>query len=327
MRCIVTGATGFIGRHLTDFLFAGGHEVICPVREPDRLQHLELTTIKITTFEKLDNEINQGAQIDYVFHVAGATRSLDYEGYYRANVELTKNLLELIVRKVDHEHFKRFVFVSSQAVNGPAADSSSCVTEYDHPNPVSLYGRSKLEAEQIVRDYSRDLPCVIVRPSTVFGPGDKDVLGVFRSCKYHVAPCLPGKNRKVSVVFVDDLVEGIVSAALSERSLGKTYFITNPEPVIWRDFIREIAHVMGVRVMILPIPKIILRTFGIFSDIVGRLSGRPSLFRTEKIHEMDHWYWICSSDLANRDLGWIPKNTLNEALTKTYCWYTKNGWL
>jgi nucleoside-diphosphate-sugar epimerase len=327
MRCIVTGATGFIGNHLTDFLLAGGHDVICPVREPGRLRDLYPTGIQITTFEKLDDQINRGNQIDYVFHLAGATRSLDYAGYYRANVELTKNLLEFILRKVDRENFKRFVFVSSQAVNGPARDSSSCVTEYDDPNPVSLYGWSKLEAEQIVRDYGNYLPYVIVRPSTVFGPGDKDVFGVFKSCKYHIAPCLAGKNRKISVVFVEDLVEGIVSAALSESSLGKTYFITNPEPVIWRDFVQEIAHIMDVRVLIMPVPKFVLRPFGILSDIIGRLSGKPSLFRTEKIDEMDQWYWICSSEQAHRDFGWIPRNTIDEALTKTYHWYANKGWL
>ncbi len=327
MRCVVTGATGFIGSHLTESLLDNGFEVLCPVRDTTRLRYLRSTEARVITFENLEYELTSNNKLDYVFHLAGVTRALDYNGYRVSNVDLTKHFLDLVLNKVDLKFFKRFVFVSSQAVSGPASGPDSCITEHDPPNPVSLYGRSKMEAETLVREYGSHIPYVVIRPSTVFGPCDIDVLGVFKSCKYRIAPCLTGKDRKVSVIFVEDLVRGIKTAAFSERSIRGTYFITNPEPVVWRDFIREIAKVMGVRVFILPIPAFILRSLGLGADILGKFLGKPFLFRTEKIDEMDQWFWVCSSERASNDFGWAPQNSLRDNLQKTFNWYKNEGWL
>jgi nucleoside-diphosphate-sugar epimerase len=325
--CVVTGASGFVGSHLIDYLLAVGADIICPVRNIRNLRHLTNKNITITTFEGLEKEIGLKGNLDYFFHVAGATRALSYKDYYSANVELTERLLQLILRKADFKYFKRFVFISSQAVNGPAPNSVTPVTESDAPNPVSWYGRSKLEAERIVQKYSDKIPGVIIRPSTVFGPRDTDVLGVFKSCKYHLAPCLTGKDRMVSVIYVEDLIHGVIEAALSHKTVGKTYFLTNQEPVVWRDFIREVGRLMKSSVVILPIPKIVLKPFGFISDLLGKVTGTPSLFRTEKIREMDQWFWICSPESAYRDFGWVAQNELSRSLTNTYLWYKAQGWL
>jgi len=326
-RCVVTGATGFVGSHLIDYLLASGADIVCPVRNPNNLKCLTNKNVTITTFDELEKEIGSKGNLDYFFHIAGATRALSYKDYHSANVELTERLLQLILRATDSKFFKRFVFISSQAVSGPAANSITPVTESDAPNPVSWYGRSKLEAEQVVQKYFDKIPSVIIRPSTVFGPRDTDVLGVFKSCKYHLAPCLTGKDRMVSVIYVEDLIHGIIEAALSNETSGKTYFLTNQEPVVWRDFIREVGRLMESSVVFLPIPKFVLKPFGFISDLVGKLTGTPSLFRTEKIREMDQWFWICSPKSAQRDFGWVAKNELSQSLTKTYLWYKAQGWL
>jgi dihydroflavonol-4-reductase len=327
IRCVVTGSTGFIGSNLIQLLVSRHFEVICPVREPNKVKHLLSSNTKIITFEALERDSTVSDRFEYFFHLAGATRALNYEGYYEANVKLAKRMLDFVIKRSDPRFFKKFVLVSSQAVSGPADSSEKAVTENDVPNPISLYARSKLEAEKMALTFADLIPLTIVRPSTVFGPRDIDVLGVFKSCKYGVAPCLSGKDRRVSVVFVDDLIEGIVRSAFSENSFGETYFLTNPDPVIWRDFIKDIARVMGSRVLIAPLPKFILRTFGRFSDVIGALSRKPQMFRTDKIREMDQMYWICSSEKARRDLDWVPQYSVVEALTKTFRWYKDNGWL
>ena len=325
IRCVVTGSTGFIGSNLTQLLVSRNFEVICPVREPNKVKHLLSSNTKIITFEALERDSTVSEGFEYFFHLAGATRALNYEGYYEANVKLAKRMLDFVIKRSDPRFFKKFVLVSSQAVSGPADSSEKAVTENDVPNPISLYARSKLEAEKMALTFADLIPLTIVRPSTVFGPRDIDVLGVFKSCKYGVAPCLSGKDRRVSVIFVDDLIEGIVRSAFSENSFGETYFLTNPDPVIWRDFIKDIARVMGSRVLIAPLPKFILRTLGRFSDVIGALSRKPQMFRTDKIREMDQMYWICSSEKARRDLGWVPQYSVVEALTKTFRWYKTTG--
>jgi dihydroflavonol-4-reductase len=326
-RCVVTGATGFVGSHLIDYLLASGADIVCPVRNIQNLKYLTNKSVTITTFDELEKEIRSKGNLDYVFHIAGATRALAYKDYYSANVELTERLLQLILRATDSKFFKRFVFISSQAVSGPAANSITPVTESNAPNPVSWYGRSKLEAEQIVHKYSDEIPALIIRPSTIFGPRDTDVLGVFKSCKYHLAPCLTGKDRMVSVIYVEDLIHGIIEAALSNETAGKTYFLTNQEPVVWRDFIREVGRLMDSSVVILPIPKFVLKPFGLMSDLVGKFTGKASLFRTEKIREMDQWFWVCSPESAHRDFGWVAQTELSLGLTKTFQWYKARRWL
>ncbi|MCL5125692.1 MAG: NAD(P)-dependent oxidoreductase [Deltaproteobacteria bacterium] len=327
MRCVVTGATGFIGSHLAESLLNEGHEVLCPVRDPRKHEYLNSSRAKIIALDRLEGEIRSNNKFDYFFHLAGATRALNYEGYWSANVELTNYLLDLISKSFDLQRFKRFVFVSSQAVSGPAPDHNSCISEYDVPRPVSLYGRSKLEAEQVVKQYGDVIPYVIIRPSTVFGPRDTDVLELFKSCKYRITLCLTGRQRQVSVVFVEDLVTGIKRAAFLSKSVNETYFITNPEPVVWRQFVADIAELMGVHTIILPIPGVILKSLGFFADIIGNFLGKPFLFRSEKIAEIDQWYWICSSQKAYHDLGWAPQNSLKENLKKTLDWYNNEGWI
>lgn len=326
-KCVVTGATGFVGSHLIDYLLASGADIVCPVRNIHNLKQLSNKNITITTFEELEKEIGSKGNVDYFFHVAGATRALSYKDYFSANVELTERLLQMILRGTDSKFLKRFVFISSQAVSGPAVNSSTPVTESNAPNPVSWYGRSKLEAEQVVHKYSDKIRVLIIRPSTIFGPRDTDVLGVFKSCKYHLAPCLTGKDRMVSVIYVEDLIHGIIEATLSHETVGKTYFLTNQEPVVWRDFIREVGRLMESSVVILPIPRFVLKPFGLISDIVGKFTDKPSLFRTEKIREMDQRFWICSPESAHRDFGWVAQNELSLSLTKTFKWYKDHGWL
>ncbi|MGC8657523.1 MAG: NAD-dependent epimerase/dehydratase family protein [Desulfomonilaceae bacterium] len=327
MRCIVTGATGFIGSHLAESLLNEGHEVLCPVRDPSKPRHLILPKANIFPIGDLEKEIRSNSNFDYVFHLAGATRALNYEDYRIANVYLTRDLLDLILKTFDLKRFKRFVFVSSQAASGPALDAQTSVSEYDPPNPVSLYGKSKLEAEEVVKEYGNSIPYVIIRPSTVFGPRDTDVLGVFKSCKYRLIPCLTGRKRQVSVVFVEDLVTGIKRAAFLSKSINQIYFIANPKPVVWRQFIADIAELMGVHPVILPMPAFFLKTVGFFTDIIGNLLGKPLLLRSEKIAEIDQWYWICSSQRAYHDLGWFPQNSLKENLKKTIDWYYQEGWI
>ena len=177
IRCVVTGSTGFIGSNLTQLLVSRNFEVICPVREPNKVKHLLSSNTKIITFEALERDSTVSEGFEYFFHLAGATRALNYEGYYEANVKLAKRMLDFVIKRSDPRFFKKFVLVSSQAVSGPADSSEKAVTENDVPNPISLYARSKLEAEKMALTFADLIPLTIVRPSTVFGPRDIDVSG------------------------------------------------------------------------------------------------------------------------------------------------------
>jgi 2-alkyl-3-oxoalkanoate reductase len=327
MRVLLTGATGFIGSHLAELLLDQGWDVVCLTRNPRELKHVAGKPFRAVDLPSLEAEIRRGDTYDYVIHLAGATRGLTYDSYYRANVDLTRTLLELCSTTQCASTLRRFVLVSSQAAVGPSAEDGTPVTESTSCKPVSLYGRSKLEAERVATGFMDRLPMTVIRPPTVFGPRDVDVLGVFRSARFRLAPCLAGPDRLVSIIYVEDLVGGILKACLAEETLGETYFLANPQPVVWREFAVEVARVMGYRALVLPIPLAAMKAAALAGDVAGRLSGKAKLFRTEKLEEMRQLAWVCSPDKAFRHMGWQTATPLDEAIRKTVRWYRTNGWI
>lgn len=327
MNALVTGATGFIGSHMAEFLINRGFDVVCPVRDIGRLRHLSGIAATVIGYDQLESEIQAGDGFDYVIHLAGATRAPDYESYRMANVERSRALLELFSSEGCRSRLKRFVLVGSQAAAGPAEDGAGPVQESDPPRPVSLYGRSKLEAERTVLSYGDRLPVTVIRPPTVFGPRDTDVLDVFKLVRYRLAPCLAGPDRLVSIIYVEDLVEAIYAACTSPNACSNVYFAANPEPVVWRLFVLEVARICGYSAITVRIPLLVMKIAAAAGDLVGRLTGSAPLFRSEKLEEMRQIAWVCSSEKAYKDLAWAPKTPIEEAIEKTARWYRENGWI
>ncbi|MBM3300737.1 MAG: NAD(P)-dependent oxidoreductase [Deltaproteobacteria bacterium] len=327
MRVLVTGATGFIGSHMAELATNKGWEVVCPMRNPAAPRNLAGIPARIIPLDWLESEVAQAPGFDYVIHVAGATRALNYRAYIKANVEFTRHLLELIDQSPTKSALKRFVLVSSQAASGPSPEGGGCCAECDPPSPISNYGLSKLEAEQTALSYNDKLPITIVRPPTVFGPRDTDVLGVFKWAVHGLAPCVAGPDRLVSIIYVEDLVHGILAAALSDIARGEIYFLANPEAVIWSHFTLQVAHVMGFSAVSLPVPVTALKLMGLAGDLAGRIRGAATLIRSEKVVEMNQLAWVCSTEKAYKDLNWRPEIPLDEAIRRTAKWYMEHKWI
>lgn len=327
MRCLVTGATGFIGSHLVELLLANGWQVVCPVRDSSALRHLQGISAEVIPMGAIAHHILNGPGFDYVFHVAGATRARTYREYQAANVRYTWVLLKQLADRRARRRLQRFVLMSSQAAAGPSPDDGTPVTESDDPRPLSLYGRSKLEAEVVAASFRDKIPLTIIRPPTVFGPRDADVLGVFKSACFRITAYLAGPDRLVSIIYVEDLIRGILHAALSPEAVGGTYFLANPEPVVWRQFALDVADVLGCKVVSLPVPLRVMQAVALCGDVICKVSNSPPLFRSEKLEEMMQIAWVCSPEKARRELGWQPGTPLREAIGKTAEWYRANGWI
>lgn len=327
LKALVTGATGFIGSHTAELLVEKGWDVVCPVRNMSHLRHLQGIKVRAIPFSEMVSEIKKDPGFDYVIHLAGATRARDYEGYREANVESTRYLLELFSKPVANSRLKKFVLVGSQAACGPSSDNGAPVKESDPLCPVSLYGRSKREAEEVALSFSDRIPVTIIRPPTVFGPRDTDVLGVFKCTRYRVAPCLAGPDRMVSIIYVEDLVDGILTAAVAAKSAGQVYFLANSQPVIWREFVLQVASIAGCRAVTLRVPLIAMRFAALAGDLLGKMRKTPPLFRSEKLEEMKQIAWVCSAEKAYRELRWRSGTPLPVAIEKTLRWYREHGWI
>ncbi len=178
---LVTGATGFIGSHLVEVLVSRGWRVRCLVRRPAELPEGAEAVHGDLAGAGLERA---AAGVEVVFHLAGVTKARRAREYYEGNARGTAALVEACAG------VPRFVHVSSLAAVGPSADSVP-LTEDAEPAPFTHYGKSKLEAERIVRASALGERAVIVRPPVVYGPRDTDVLHFFRAAARGFSRGLP----------------------------------------------------------------------------------------------------------------------------------------
>lgn len=307
MIAAITGANGFIGQHLVRRFRADGWDVRPVVR---------------ADFES--NELDQRfAGADVVVHAAAATRAPSHAQLRASNVGLTRQVIEAARRG----HARRLVFISSQAAAGPATSREASITEKTPPAPIEEYGRSKLEAERLV-SAATDLDPVILRPAAVYGPGDRDFLAMFRLARFGIALHPGNRDHWISIVHVDDVVTAVLSAAIERRSVGRTYFLANDEPLQWQQLFRDAARCANRSLAVdLEVPTALVRFAAEIGDVAAKMTGSAGLLTSEKVALGAARYWICSNGLARRELGFNPGVELDRGLRETYEWYRAHNWL
>ena len=323
-RCLVTGATGFVGSWLADRLLAEGALVRCLVRPASlgRLrsdQGLEVVPGDVTERASIPAALDG---VEIVFHVAGLIKATRESDYFRVNYLGTINLLEACRSTY---RAPRVVLVSSLAAVGPSRPSQP-VHEDSICRPTTPYGRSKLRAEDAVAAYRSDLPISVVRPPTVYGPRDRESLMLFRVAALGVRPRLAVEG-SISTVHVADLVEGIILAATREAAIGRTYFIAGDEQATLDELVDGICSAVGRNGVPLPVPPGLLRGAGRAAELARHVGGAPVVFDRWKAEEVLNGYWACSNERAKRELGFEPSVPLREGLKSTARWYKENGWL
>lgn len=326
MKMFITGGTGFIGRHLAVRLSELGHDVTCLVRSRQRALFLESLNVRLCE-GNLDSRLLLGEAIagsDMVFHLAGVTRARSTKEYYEGNHLATKKLVAICREHSDT--LRRFVHVSSLAAVGPARPGSPLTEEASY-HPVSHYGKSKMLGEIEVRRAEDRLATTIVRPVAVFGPADEGFLEYFRLIKKGFLPMVGWGIRLLSMVYVNDLVEGIIQASENCNARGQTYFLGDDEPYSIDEIGTTIASVMQLNARRIHLPEPLVLAYGAVSEAAGKFSHNPVLFNTQKAKEGIQRAWICSVDKARKELGFFASTSLFEGMSRSYEWYCRNGWL
>ncbi|MBI1804043.1 MAG: NAD-dependent epimerase/dehydratase family protein [Ignavibacteria bacterium] len=327
MRVLITGATGFIGSHLTEALHAKGHQIRCLVRRTSNLVWIKHLPIDYIYGDLFDHDVLKKAvdTIDCIYHLAGITKAKTKAEYFLGNHIATKNLLQAIL--ASNSRLTRFVHVSSQAAVGPSLNGKA-VDEETPFHPITTYGVSKMEAEKeclVVRDR---IPITITRPPAVYGPRDKDVFAFFNAMNGGFQPMIGFNNKLVSLIHVKDLIGGIVLAGEHPKATGQTYFISSNRYYGWREVGEVTARVMGKkRVVRLRIPEFGVYTIAAFSELFGLLSSKPVLLNFEKARDIVQDAWTCDISKATRELGFREAFTLEEGIRNTVEWYRQQGWL
>jgi len=218
----------------------------------------------------------------------------------------------------------RLVHVSSLAAMGPATPGAP-LAEDAEPHPLTHYGKSKLDAERVVRNLAPD--AVIVRPPVVYGPRDTDVFQLLKSISKGLVLEISGGERWFSAIYVKDLVEGLLAAAGAPRAAGRAYFLAHAKPVSWRQLGESAARIMARTPRVLTVPFAVANAVGVCGELWARLSGTPGIVSREKIAEARCMAWTCDTGRAASELGFVAPTSLDEGLAATLAWYKEAGWL
>jgi len=237
----------------------------------------------------------------------------------RANVDGTRETAEAARR-----HGARLVHVSSHAVAGPAPAERPSL-ENDPPNPITSYGVSKQQAEDVVRS-ATELRWTILRPSAVYGGGDRAFLPLFRLARLGLFPLIQDPRVQYTLVHVDDVARAVEVAATSESAVGEAFFVGHPAPVAVGEMMAALAGVFGRRYRPVTIPSGLIWAAAMLGQGLSRC-GWPQPLDGKLWRDLRAGGFVCSVGKARRVLGFEAAINLAEGLARTARWYVEHRWV
>lgn len=322
MTVLVTGATGFLGGHLTELLVSNGERPRVLVRPGESARRLQGMGLDICLGDVADRRALERAVdgVDHVLHCAARTGpwgpAAEYE---RSNVRG----VEALVRTAMAAGVRRLVHVSSITVHGNDvrgwADESTPL--HEEPNP---YSRSKVAGERLLERMIREegAPVTIVRPGWIYGPRDTAsfarIAGMVAKGRMFIIGS--GENH-LPLIYVRDAAQGILLASEAAQAHGNCYLLVNDEPVTQRHFISAIAAGMGVPTPTRHIPYSVAIAIGASAENLSRLAGRsqpPPVMRYGlQLLGGENRFRISR---ARRELGFAPQVGLAEGVRRSIEW-------
>jgi len=327
---LVTGGTGFIGKHLVEGLLSEGYSVKALVRSLEKAKKLEEMGAKLVKGDITKPETLEGIakDVEAVVHLAALMKfhGVKWEDLYRVNVLGAENVIkEALKEDVDH-----FILTSTTEAMGPVKEIPA--DENSPMNPVYDYGRSKLLAEELALSYYRKegLPVTIIRPSGVYGPGDLYVTySVVRAIARGLMKRLPGGgNHYIQFVFVKDVVQGYLRALQHrDKAIGETYIITSEDYYTYKEAFTIIANILGVPPPKGSMPVWLAKALIWLIEKWNAIRGIDDfVFHVSVVEDMltDRVYSI---EKARRELNYNPQYKFEEGMKITIDWYRKMGYL
>lgn len=325
MRILITGASGFVGSFVVEEGLRQGYEVWAGVRQSSSHQYLRddrihFAELDILHLEKLRHQLNSlrqqmdGGCWDYVVHAAGVTKARNKDEFFRTNTEGTSNLI--LALQQERMMPKRLVFISSLSVLPPGLDE-----------PNTSYGKSKLLAEKILRE-TAEFPYVILRPTGVYGPRERDYFLMAKSIKQHVDFAVGYKKQEITFIYVEDLVQAIYKSMTAIGVEGREYALTDGNVYTSRTFSDLLQKELGNPwVMHVKAPLWLLWVVCAVVGTVCRLLRKTTTLNLDKYHILAQRDWTCDVCPAYQDLGYNPEWTLERGVRTSVKWYKSNKWL
>ncbi len=329
MKILITGASGFIGSFIVEEAIKRGFETWAAIRKSSSKaylqdEHIHFIELDFSSQEQLEEQL-KGHAFDYVVHAAGATKCLHQEDFFRINTEGTQNFVKALLHL--QMPLKRFIYISSLSIMGAIREQQPYeeIRESDEPKPNTAYGKSKLEAEKWLE--SQPIPYVILRPTGVYGPRERDYFLQIQSIKNHMDFAVGFQRQDITFVYVTDMVQAIF-LALEKGETGRKYFLSDGEvyqSATFSDLVHEeLGRPWWIRITA---PIWLLRIITCAGDWWGRKTGKMSALNNDKFNILRQRNWRCNIQPARDELGYDPKVKLAEGVRRSIQWYKENHWL
>lgn len=326
----MTGASGFIGSFIVEEALQRDMEVWAAVRrssskawlQDERIHFIELN---FDSEDKLKKQL-AGHDFDFVVHAAGVTKCLKKSDFFRVNTDGTRHLVSAL--QAVNGGLRRFVYLSSLSIFGAIHETEPYedIRETDTPMPNTAYGMSKLAAEEFL-DSQKGFPYIILRPTGVYGPREKDYFLMTQSIKQHSDFAVGFKRQDITFVYVSDVVQAVF-LALENGGVGRKYFLSDGnvyQSTTFSDLlIKELGNPWCLRVKA---PIWVLRAVTFLGEHIGRLRGKVTALNNDKFHILKQRNWRCDISPAVSELGFKPEVQLEEGVRRSVEWYKKEGWI
>ncbi|MEP1035421.1 NAD(P)-dependent oxidoreductase [Ekhidna sp.] len=315
MKAVITGANGFLGSYLVKeclrqkmevcaFIRANANTTLLPEDPNLTLHHVNYSENLSEQFSKIKDKIGD---IDFFIHNAGMTVSLKNEEYYEVNVGITTSITIALLSSKLLKSTGRFVYTSSYAAQGPATINQ----------PVSHYGRSKLQAEKVIQEKMADY--LFVRPTAIYGAGDEAFLPLFKGAKMGIYPVTDSKQR-MSMIHAGDLARMLVEDMQTAPGIlhyndGNTY--------LHKDFINIFQELFKKKVRKFPLPKWLAKLFMGSSDIWHKIINKRPGITLEKFDEISQHWDLHTTDLRHSAVK--PEISLKEGFKDALKYYQENN--
>jgi len=321
MNILITGGTGFIGRHLISALIGQGFHCTCLVRAKNNVHELgKLDNTEIVCGDIVDKRSLRMSMrnVQVIYHLAGQVGDwgVPNKTFFDVNVEGTRNLLD-VAREGDVQHF---IFCSTPGVQGKGYVCASETLPYNPPHEDES---TKAEAEKLLLDFSerQTSPRVtIVRPDFVYGPGDLRRLPLYRAIKHKRFFQIGSGAAFLHPTFVEDVARAFCLLPNNPISFGQIYNIAGPRKIRVKEYLKTIAETLHVSLPRVRVPIAVARLLSILFETASRITVRAPFLSSSRVDFLtkDH-----GSDIskAKAQLGFKPQVDLREGMRRTIEWY------
>lgn len=325
MKAFITGGTGFIGSHLVDALMdLPDYEIHCLIRGDQKwLQGKKVHFHKLSPYDG-DTLREAMKDADVVYHCAGVVKAPNPEAFHTGNVAFTDSILRAAIQL----GVPKVVILSSLAAAGPSRGTP--LTEADPMRPISQYGRSKMDMEIKIQERCANFQGTsvsIVRPPAVYGPREQDILTIFKMAAKGLCPIIGDRKKAgISMVHVQDLIDGMLLVAAEQNQEVKTYYLSGEPPISWEEFRLACSKALGRKVRALQVNPSLVSDLAYLVERGAGLFGAYPVFNREKAKELVE-EWTCSTTKAQKELGYKPKISLESGVASTIAWYKRHDWI